>query len=162
MTKPTPEADIVAAREAAKRILGRAGGGVYGAFPGDAKAVAEAFLSTPPAARGDEEAFDANVNRLKACEHIADGDEGWETLRNECPSTAAVARLRDQLIASRGDGVREVLVKACFASMATLVCIESSGIDEPMFKPGGIIFEALRDLRRALASTVEQNNVAPK
>ncbi len=38
--------------------------------------------------------FDANVNRLKACEHIADGDEGWEKLRNECPSTAAVARLR--------------------------------------------------------------------
>jgi hypothetical protein len=41
--------------------------------------------------------FDANVDRLKACEHIADGDEGWEALRNECPSTAAVARLRDRL-----------------------------------------------------------------
>lgn len=40
--------------------------------------------------------FDANVDRLKACEHIADGDEGWQKLRNECPSTAAVARLRDQ------------------------------------------------------------------
>jgi hypothetical protein len=52
-----------------------------------------------PAALGEGEAelFDANVNRLKACEHIADGDEGWEKLRNECPSTAAVARLRDAL-----------------------------------------------------------------
>lgn len=38
--------------------------------------------------------FDANVDRLKACEHIADGDEGWERLVNECPSTAAVGRLR--------------------------------------------------------------------
>jgi hypothetical protein len=45
--------------------------------------------------------FDAQVNLLKACEHIADGDEGWERLRNECPSTAAVARLRDAL---KGDG----------------------------------------------------------
>lgn len=42
--------------------------------------------------------FDANVDRLKACEHIADGDDGWERLRNECPSTAAVARLRDALV----------------------------------------------------------------
>jgi len=45
-----------------------------------------------------EAEFDANVDRLKACEHIADGDEGWEALRNECPSTAAVARLRDALL----------------------------------------------------------------
>lgn len=37
---------------------------------------------------------DEQVDRLKACEHIADGDEGWETLEHECPSTAAVARLR--------------------------------------------------------------------
>lgn len=39
---------------------------------------------------------DAQVDRLKACEHIALGDEGWEVLRNECPSTAAVAALRDR------------------------------------------------------------------
>ena len=32
--------------------------------------------------------------RTKACEHIAGGDEGWEKLSNECPSTAAVASLR--------------------------------------------------------------------
>lgn len=44
--------------------------------------------------------FDANVERLKACEHIANGDEGWERLRNECPSTAAVAALRDTLAVS--------------------------------------------------------------
>lgn len=37
---------------------------------------------------------DAEMERVKACEHIADGDEGWETLRNLCPSAAAVARLR--------------------------------------------------------------------
>ncbi len=45
------------------------------------------------------DAFDANVERLKACEHIAEGEEGWETLRNLCPSTAAVATLRDALAA---------------------------------------------------------------
>lgn len=49
---------------------------------------------------GKRAEFDANVNRLKACEHIADGDEGWEVLRNECPSTTAVARLRDRLASS--------------------------------------------------------------
>lgn len=32
---------------------------------------------------------------VKACEHIAEGMEGWEVLRNECPSAAAVASLRD-------------------------------------------------------------------
>ena len=40
------------------------------------------------------EEFDANVNRLKACEHIACGDEGYEKLENECPSTKAVFDLR--------------------------------------------------------------------
>lgn len=40
---------------------------------------------------------EAEMLRLKACEHIAEGDEGWEQLRNECPSTAAVAGLRDRL-----------------------------------------------------------------
>ena len=44
----------------------------------------------------DAAAFDANVERLKACEHIAEGEEGWEALRNLCPSTAAVASLRDE------------------------------------------------------------------
>lgn len=38
---------------------------------------------------------DAEVERIKACEHIAAGDERWELLRNECPSTAAVATFRD-------------------------------------------------------------------
>jgi len=37
--------------------------------------------------------------RLKACEEIADGTDGWELLRNVCPSTMSVATLRDQLTA---------------------------------------------------------------
>lgn len=45
--------------------------------------------------------FDANVERLKACEHIAEGDDGWETLINMCPSTVAVAALRDHCNALR-------------------------------------------------------------
>lgn len=42
---------------------------------------------------------DEEMERVKACEHIAEGDmEGndWRILRNICPSTAAVATLRDK------------------------------------------------------------------
>jgi len=39
---------------------------------------------------------DAEMLRVKACEHIAEGEEGWQKLRNECPSTMAVAVLRDR------------------------------------------------------------------
>lgn len=42
----------------------------------------------------------AEMLRVKACEHIAEQDEGWEKLRNECPSTAAVASVVDRLIAA--------------------------------------------------------------
>lgn len=45
---------------------------------------------------------DAEMERVKACEHIAEGDEGWEALRNLCPSTMAVATLRDQFVARAG------------------------------------------------------------
>ena len=44
---------------------------------------------------------DDEMLRVKACEHMADGDDGWERLRNECPSTAAVSRLRDMYIAAQ-------------------------------------------------------------
>jgi hypothetical protein len=46
----------------------------------------------------DAAAFDLNVERLKACEHIAEGDDGWQSLSNLCPSTTAVANLRESLI----------------------------------------------------------------
>ncbi len=39
---------------------------------------------------------DEEMLRVKACEHIAEGCEGWEKLINVCPSTAAVARLRNE------------------------------------------------------------------
>ena len=66
------------------------------------RADARAALSAAEGVRKEEDKeFDANVNRLKACEHIADGDEDWEILRNECPSTAAVARLRDAFVSLR-------------------------------------------------------------
>ena len=58
-------------------------------------------------------AFDANVLRLKACECIAEGEEGWQTVRDACPSAAAVATLRDQFEALQreADGMREALEK---------------------------------------------------
>lgn len=40
---------------------------------------------------------DTEMERVKACEHIAEGDEGWQQLTNLCPSTAAVASLRAEL-----------------------------------------------------------------
>lgn len=46
---------------------------------------------------------DAEMLRVKACEHIAEGDDGWEALRNECPSTAAVSRLRDSFVTAQAE-----------------------------------------------------------
>lgn len=37
---------------------------------------------------------DEEMLRVKACEAIAEGEEGWQELRNVCPSTMAVATLR--------------------------------------------------------------------
>lgn len=41
---------------------------------------------------------DAEMLRVKMCEHIAEGEDGWNTPenRNVCPSTMAVAELRDK------------------------------------------------------------------
>jgi len=41
---------------------------------------------------------DAELLRVKMCEHIAEGEEGWDRpeCRNVCPSTMAVAELRDK------------------------------------------------------------------
>lgn len=52
--------------------------------------------------------------RVKACEHIAEADpEGWETLSNLCPSTAAVYLLRKQFAAAtaRAERLAEALVR---------------------------------------------------
>jgi hypothetical protein len=40
---------------------------------------------------------DAEMLRVKMCEHIAEGEEGWNTSKNRdiCPSTAAVGFLRE-------------------------------------------------------------------
>lgn len=49
---------------------------------------------------------DAEMERVKACEHIADGDEGWEALSNLCPSTASVASLRNAITRERERAAR--------------------------------------------------------
>jgi hypothetical protein len=56
----------------------------------------EPLYTFPPSAAALIAEKDAEMLRVKACEHIAEGDEGWEKLRNECPSTVAVAVLRDK------------------------------------------------------------------
>jgi hypothetical protein len=40
--------------------------------------------------------LDEGEERSKACDHIAEGLEGWQVLRNLCMSTQSVAALRDQ------------------------------------------------------------------
>jgi hypothetical protein len=60
---------------------------------------------------------DAEMLRVKACEHIALGEGDWEWLRNECPSTAAVAALRDAYTNMRGE--RERLREALTPSAET-------------------------------------------
>ncbi|MGH9931017.1 MAG: hypothetical protein ACREA9_17555 [Pyrinomonadaceae bacterium] len=45
--------------------------------------------------------IDAEMELLKAREHIAEGDEGWEKLAGLCPSTSAVAAIRSQLAEAR-------------------------------------------------------------
>jgi len=55
------------------------------------RAIADAHNASITAER---EKADKEMERVKACEHIAEGDEGWEQLSNLCPSTAAVAKLR--------------------------------------------------------------------
>lgn len=49
--------------------------------------------------RQENSRANAEMERVKACEHIAEGDmdgNDWRILRNLCPSTAAVAALRDK------------------------------------------------------------------
>ena len=78
-------------------------------------AALEAQLATANAAA------DAEMERVKACEHIAEGDEGWEALRNLCPSTAAVSRLRDayQAIAAPVAAERLTLLQRDLRSATT-------------------------------------------
>ncbi len=64
----------------------------------EAKIIADAHNA---ALTYEREKADAEMLRVKACEHIAEGDEGWEKLVNICPSTMAVAALRDQLTDER-------------------------------------------------------------
>lgn len=64
---------------------------------------AKAILKLIPAdaRQASQQAYDAQMLNLKACEHIAEGDEGWEKLRNICHSTMAVAALRDSIASAR-------------------------------------------------------------
>lgn len=54
------------------------------------------FKNLAAAYRRAQADSDAEMERVKACEHIAEGDEGWEKLRDLCPSTTAVSLLRDE------------------------------------------------------------------
>jgi hypothetical protein len=82
---------------------------------------AQALLTALTDMRGEVQRLgdksDAEMLRVKACEHIALGEGDWERLRNECPSTAAVAALRDAYTNMRGE--RERLREALTPSAET-------------------------------------------
>jgi len=46
---------------------------------------------------------DREMLRLKACEHIAEGEAGWGRLEHKCPSTMAVATLRRRFEAAESE-----------------------------------------------------------
>lgn len=69
---------------------------------------------------------DAEMERVKACEHIADGDEGWEKVRNLCPSTAAVARLQDRMKAANARIAELEPLEHSFETILEAKCLEVS------------------------------------
>lgn len=58
---------------------------------------------------------DMEMERVKACEEIANGEEGWQQLRNLCPSTMAVAKLRDAY-----EKIQNVISRCAYCEMPLL------------------------------------------
>lgn len=83
----------------------------------------------------------AEMERVKACEHIAEGDEGWEALVNLCPSTMAVAAFRReyvQAIAQRDEARSE---RDIYREMGDSLEAKLAALDVP--KPEGGEIERL-------------------
>lgn len=138
-------------RKTSWRVMCHADCDIFGDFDTREEAIAAWNRRTALPSESLATEFDANVERLKACEHIADGDEGWEKLRELCPSTAAVARLRDRLSTKQEDGpLREALENAridfaCIADYAGA----TDGIKH-------VAQSAIREINAALLSTKQE------
>ncbi len=101
-----PDQPVGCAEQQAKEIIERIWGVWYGDHRGDM--TPDRFATTLEIAKkqivsaishSDCQKCNAEMERVKACEHIAEGDmdgNDWRALRNICPSTMAVAELRDK------------------------------------------------------------------
>lgn len=69
---------------------------------------------------------DAEMERLKACEHIADGDDGWDSLRDLCPSTSAVSALRDRAEKA------EASLAECLEALGAVVATDDKRLSHPV------------------------------
>lgn len=77
---------------------------------------------------------DAEMLRVKACEHIAYGEGNWGNFRNMCPSTAAVAWLRDHTLRLRalvGDMLEQQVCTDEWQEAARNVLNEAAHEKEP-------------------------------
>lgn len=101
----TPQQPVDCAKQQAKAIIERIWSVWYGDHRGDmpsdrfAITLGIAKQQIIDALRCSVEKSDKEMERVKACEHIAEGDmdgNNWRLLRNICPSTMAVAELRDK------------------------------------------------------------------
>jgi hypothetical protein len=99
------------ARELLRRIGDAHGRETQSRYYEDNKPSVKLVVDALSTVASEREAIaDAQMELVKACEHIAEGTEGWGVLRNLCPSCAAVASLRDayesRMAASEHDAMR--------------------------------------------------------
>lgn len=67
----------------------------FSLLPSQRMAITNAVIAAMSVRESGCQKCDDEMLRVKACEHIAEGEPGWQKLRNTCPSTIAVATLRD-------------------------------------------------------------------
>lgn len=132
-TPPVTDSALNAAREIDRAFYECIAGALGGTYVESAEAVQDnaAIITRHFAALSAErdaaiKLADDQMLLVKACESIAEGDEGWEKLRNECPSTMAVAALTERARKA------EELLKASELTMSELAHLKSAEIAKTM------------------------------
>jgi hypothetical protein len=92
---------------------------------------------------------DAEMERVKACEHIAENFPGWEVLRNLCPSTAAVAGLQDRAIQAEAAAAAVV---GALKYYGNIYHYDGTGVGDGRYDPVFIREDRGEEARKALAT----------
>lgn len=122
------------------------------------KKATESALSRAVVAEKERE---IEIHRVKACEHIAEGEEGWEVLTNECPSTAAVASLRVAFTAIRKEHDEEKTRRTYYQSIVYDVCNKIDNANNHRTGHGivcGTKDASSRDTQSALAKLIAERD----